>query len=114
MTTLRKLLTDQGFEYTFKAIMKHSEPKTEDQAHEMIAALLDGLCITVAWECNRHIEEHDGYDCARGIIEAIGDKLKHDAKRDLNLLLKVLERPLLDSHNQQVAEQILKEIEHDK
>jgi len=116
MTTLKEVIQEHGFETTLKSVMKEAEPENQDDAVDMIKALVTGLSVIVAWECERHISEHDGYDCAEGIIEAIGEKVKMESEVHLNELLNLLDKPPITeptSHNQQVAAEILKEIDNE-
>jgi len=116
MTTLKEVIKQHGFETTLASIMKQCLPRNQDEAVEMMKALVTGLTRTMAWECQRHIEDHDGYDCAEGIIEAVGEKVKSEAEMHLNDLLDALNmEPLSEptSHNEQVAAEIMKEIDND-
>jgi hypothetical protein len=112
--TLKKLIREQGFDTTVQAVMKEAEPKTRDEAVQMMATLVKALTMTMAWECERHITDHDGYDCADSIIESLGEKVKSEAASHLDVLLGMLDKPELRvAHNQRVREEILREMDYD-
>lgn len=115
MTTLKEVIREHGFEVTLRKVMQQCEPETQEEAVSMIKTLATGLTMTMAWECERHIADHDGYGCARHLIEAIGEDVKEEAHDHLNQLLEMLDKPLLDKsdHNEKVAAEILKEMDDD-
>lgn len=108
-----------GFDRVLKQLLEFSRPTTSDDTEKMIVALLNGLACVVAWDAHCHIQDHQGYECAKGIIEDIGEELKETSHEHLKMLLKLSKLPPMltteaEDHNAAVAAQILKEIEDAK
>ncbi len=109
---IQAMVKNLGFSRILQNLMRFAQPKTISEATVMVTVLQECLSTTLAWEGFLHIDDHDGYDCAKQLIERTTHDMKRDADNNLAIVLELRgKEPVEKSINQQTCESILKEIE---
>lgn len=111
---LEEAIEEIGFDEVMKSIMSVARPNNLLDRLEMIHALMESLSVAVVWDAHWHVEDHEGYVCAKNIIDGIPKDL-HKRMNDLfcEVLQDLGKQTPPKSHNEQLAEELLKEIESD-
>lgn len=112
--TMQKLVRRVGFGFLMETIMKCSPPRNSLERLEMIKSLTDCLIAAVIWEANWHVENHDGYDCAKRLIDSIPNTFHADLEDQFCKILQLRgKQSPPKSINEQTYESIMKEVKDD-